>query len=265
MNCPHCLLPVPEMWLPFITVHDIDGKPSRWPSVMIQDFRSMKEAYRTEVQWMRCPSAECLKTIVRARSSRYSPEEENKKHDIRAVIASGTDEREYRATTDWEDGEWWFAVPKRRAVLPIDPLIPERYAADFREACLILEDSPRMSAVLSRRILNDLLEEFGGYPIDGKQLQAFIDDQRNPPHLRTDVAYLKELGDIGAHTQRDQATSEIVDVEPKEAEWSLDVIAGLFDHWIVGPAMSQERRAALDGKVERAGRRPMSRFWKRDK
>jgi len=256
MNCPYCQLPIPELWQPLLAVTDGRGLVLATPIRAVRVVRGDDEQ-TVELQYMQCPADPCLRIIVRARATEA-------RIDMRRPPFIGMGQPDLRyASTGWADGEWWFAVPERPSTRLVDPLVPDIYARDFREACLILEDSPRMSAVLSRRILSDLMLDYGNYPKDGKQLEAFINDEKNPQHLRGDIAYLKEIGHFGAHTQRDTTTGEVIDVEPKEAGWSLDVIAGLFDYWIVGPALSKERRASIDGKVQRTGRPPLSRFWKR--
>ena len=42
-----------------------------------------------------------------------------------------------------------------------------------------------------------------------------------------------------------------------EAEWSLDVLEGLFDFYFVQPAIMAEKRKALDAKLRGAGKREM--------
>jgi hypothetical protein len=44
----------------------------------------------------------------------------------------------------------------------VPPEVPEHLSRDFREACIILGDSPRASAALSRRCLQALLRDAGG-------------------------------------------------------------------------------------------------------
>ena len=70
---------------------------------------------------------------------------------------------------------------------------------------------------------------------------------------------LREIGDFGGHTQKDQTTGEIIEITAKEAEWTLTVIDGLFDYFIVGPARDKQRRAEFDKKIEKAGRRSIKR------
>jgi hypothetical protein len=62
------------------------------------------------------------------------------------------------------------------------------------------------------------------------------------------------MGNFGVHTQTDKTNDEIIDASPEEAEWTLTVIDGLFDYFIVGPERDKERRASFDAKLKRAGR-----------
>ena len=45
-------------------------------------------------------------------------------------------------------------------------------------------------------------------------------------------------------------------VEPGEAEWTLDVLDGLFDFYYVQPAVLAARKAALNAKLASAGKPP---------
>ena len=49
----------------------------------------------------------------------------------------------------------------------------------------------------------------------------------------------------------------IVPIEPHEAEWTLDVLESLFDFYYVQPALLQAKRAALNQKLNTAGKPPM--------
>src|SRR4029077_4370644 len=50
-----------------------------------------------------------------------------------------------------------FMVWPRGAARPVAPEVPESYAGDFREACVVLSDSTNASAAISRRCLQSLL------------------------------------------------------------------------------------------------------------
>lgn len=52
--------------------------------------------------------------------------------------------------------------PKAIARAPLPVEVPKEFATDCREACLVLSDSPKASAALSRRCLQHLLREKAG-------------------------------------------------------------------------------------------------------
>ena len=52
--------------------------------------------------------------------------------------------------------------PRGIARSPLPPEVLEEFAADYKEACLVLADSPKASAALSRRCLQHLLRENAG-------------------------------------------------------------------------------------------------------
>ena len=160
---------------------------------------------------------------------------------------------------EWDDQQRWFALPRRPAPRVVDSRVPDRLATDYQQACLILEDSPKMSAALSRTILADVLEEYGGYD-DFKlssRIDAFIADARNPRHLRENLHHLREMADFGLHTQKDKTDGAVIDVEAHKAEWTLDIVDRLFDYYIVQEARDREIREAFDNKIQRAGRKPI--------
>jgi hypothetical protein len=61
--------------------------------------------------------------------------------------------------------------------------------------------SPRMSAVLSRRVLADLLERYTGLTDFNPKarIDAFIEDKSHPYRLRENLGHLVEMGNFGAH------------------------------------------------------------------
>ena len=64
-------------------------------------------------------------------------------------------------------------------------------------------------------------------------------------------------GNFSAHPTKSTNTGEIIDVEPGEAEWNLDVLELLFDHYFVAPEKLKQKRAALDVKLAEAGKPPL--------
>lgn len=152
----------------------------------------------------------------------------------------------------------YVAYPKG-VVRPISPEVPEKYASEFREACLVLNDSPKASAALSRRLLQKILvEELG---VKSKNLSQQIDEAIKSGKLswavQNDLHAVREVGNLAAHPTKDIQTGEIIDVEPGEAEWLLDVLESLFVDLFVSPAESKKRREAINEKLRAAGRREL--------
>ena len=57
--------------------------------------------------------------------------------------------------------------------------------------------------------------------------------------------------------QRAKHTGAVLEVEPGEAEFLLDVLEGLFDFYFVQPKRSEAQRAAIDAKLQDAGKPPL--------
>ncbi len=151
----------------------------------------------------------------------------------------------------------WIARP-REASRPIDPLVPEPLRADYREAAAILDASPRMSAVLSRRVLADLMERYANHAQFklSERIDKFTADKSNPSGLRENLHHFREIADFGAHTQKDDQ-AEILNVGREEAEWTLDLLDRLFDHFIVTPERDRKMRESMDERIKAAGRKPI--------
>ena len=134
-----------------------------------------------------------------------------------------------------------------------------KIASDYAEACLVLADSPKASAALSRRALQHLLWDKAGTKQKdlADAIQEVLDSKQLPSHLARDLDAVRNIGNFGAHPLKSTSTGEIIDVEPGEAEWNLDVLEGLFDFYFVQPAVSAQKRTALNKKLQDAGKPPM--------
>jgi hypothetical protein len=156
-------------------------------------------------------------------------------------------------------GKEYLVRPKAISRSPIPKEVPEKYANDYKEACLVLADSPKASAALSRRCLQNLLREVVGVkPSDlSKEIQEVINSGKLPTDLSEAIDAVRNIGNFGTHPNKRQRTGEIFDVEPGEAEWSLDVLEGLFDFYFVRPAKIKEKKDALNTKLKEAGKPKM--------
>ena len=217
MKCPHCLENFFEEW----TKHTITGREGK--IAVDADGDSVWRVCTT-----RCPS--CRRLVINL---------QRKWHDTDGI----KDER--------------LVQPKITARVPLPTEVPPQYADDYKEACAVLSDSPKASAALSRRCLQHLLRE------EAKTKSQDLADQIGeviptlPSHLAEAVDAVRNLGNFAAHPIKSTSTGEIVDVEPGEAEWNLEVLEGLFDFYFVQPAILKKKRDALNAKLAEAKRPPM--------
>src|SRR3990167_3617991 len=151
--------------------------------------------------------------------------------------------------------------PKGVSRTPLSQEIPEKYSADYKESCLVLVDSPKASAALSRRVLQLLLrDEAKTTSRDlADQIQEVLNSGKLPSQLAEAIDAIRNIGNFAAHPLKSTNTGEIVDVEPGEAEWLLDVLEGLFDFYFVQPAITQRKRDALNKKLCDAGKPPLKK------
>jgi len=149
--------------------------------------------------------------------------------------------------------------PRSGRGLPAE--VPERLRKDFQEAAAVMGLSPKASAALGRRILQDVLREACGCDQHdlSKQVAAYIEKHGVQSPLADQLHALREVGNFAAHTQKDTNTGAVLDVEPGEAEWLLDTLEALFDHVYVKPGKHQARVDALNAKLTAAGRRPLGK------
>lgn len=136
--------------------------------------------------------------------------------------------------------------------------IPKDLATDYEEACLVLSDSPKASAALSRRCLQSMLRVQGFESKSlAQEIQNAIDNGKLPSHIEESLDAIRNIGNFAAHPMKDTNSGEVVSVEPGEAEWNLDVIESLFDFFYLQPAKMRERKDALNAKLKAIGKPEM--------
>ncbi len=138
--------------------------------------------------------------------------------------------------------EWSLIWPKGAGRPPLPPEVPQEFSDDYKEACLVIADSPNASAALSRRCLQHLLREKAGVKqgrlID--EIKEVISSGALPTSIVDIIDIPRKMGNVAAHPLENDA-GVIVPVEPWQAEWCLEVIEALFDHYFVTPARNAER------------------------
>ena len=148
--------------------------------------------------------------------------------------------------------------PRSSSRAPAAAEVPAELAEDFDEACLVLCDSPKASAALSRRCLQALLRYKGYVQHDlAKAIDAILAAKALPSWLATNLDAVRNIGNFAAHTMKDSNSGAILPVEDHEAEWNLDVLEGLFDFFYVQPAKDAARVSALNAKLLSAGKPPI--------
>jgi hypothetical protein len=223
MICPHCK----------ISVH-ADFK--NWVSFEMRDIN-----YYWSSTVMNCP--ECGKSIVRL----------NKRgHDSNLL-----------------DG--WIVYPRATSRNPVPKEVPPEFGNDYLEACTVFSDSAKASAALSRRCLQNILREKAEIRVTdptkdktlikkiepgnlNNEIQQVLDGGVLPTAIAQGLDAVRTVGNFASHPIKSKSTGEIVEVEPGEAEWNLDVIESLFDYYFVQPKMIEAKRLALNTKLKDAGK-----------
>jgi hypothetical protein len=186
---------------------------------------------------MNCPSQNCRKMIIKlGRGANFNTSRLN----AQTLIVT----EEYLVRP----------IATLRPPVPIE--VDSNYANDYNEACLILTYSPKASAALSRRCLQNILREKGGVKNGNlaNEIQEVINAGTLPSYLSESIDAIRNIGNFAAHPLKSTSTGEIVDVEAGEAEWVLDVIESLFDFYFVLPAILKTKREALNKKLTDIGK-----------
>jgi hypothetical protein len=245
MKCPYCGDNTKDAWRqlivacpPWSTLRLLSGEPSL--EEMSPKQLDAPNQHTVTLDWMVCEAERCKQLVIRVHES-YLPSIGNR-HDPRTYI---------------QQTDTWFARPHQPVLRRAAEGIPDDLKCDYEEAASILDLSPRMSAVLSRRILGDLLERYAGIKNRSlaKQIDTFIADTSHPRRLREGLHHFREAADFAAHTQTDEQSGEIINVGRDEAEWTLDRVDGLFEYFIIEPDQESQRLAAMDKKIADAGRK----------
>jgi thiol-disulfide isomerase/thioredoxin len=152
-----------------------------------------------------------------------------------------------------------FALFPMNSVRPVASEVPDEYKADFIEACNVLPISPKASAALLRRLLQKLLRNVLNINSSdlAKEIEEFLQTQNAPSYLKEAVDAVRNIGNFAAHPLKSTSTGQIVDVEPGEADWLIEVTESMFDFVFVQPKRLEEKRNKLNQKLTDLGKPPM--------
>lgn len=223
MKCPHCLVEINPNFSEFSLGTDPEG---HWSTFT-----------------MNCPSPKCKKIIIEIATG--IPH----KYQNGSIYSTSLEKTNWRQTV----------IPFTSSRPPVPSEVEVVFATDYNEACLILNLSPKASAALSRRCLQNILREKSGVKKGdlANEIQQIIDSKSLPSHLSESIDAIRNIGNFAAHPLKSTATGEIIEVEVGEAEWLLDVLEALFDFYFVQPAILKSKREALNKKLADIGKPPM--------
>ncbi|CAN5230819.1 hypothetical protein BH10PSE11_BH10PSE11_34370 [soil metagenome] len=214
MKCPHCGVHIHEKW-------------------GTHNFKDQND-YSTDWAYRRCECPSCREEIIETTHGFWN----NGKY--------------------FEKG-WMLFHPKGASRGPVPKEVPDPITQDYLEACDVLSISAKASAALSRRCLQNVLRGNGYKAKDlAKEIDLLLNetDARKaiPLTLRATIDGIRNFGNFSAHPINDTTTLQIIDVEPHEAEWCLEILEEAFQHFYVRPAEAKARKAALDAKLKSAGK-----------
>jgi hypothetical protein len=220
VNCPHC----------GIAFHD------HWDEVIIynSNIQRYAKAEANRIWWAdvaTCPA--CKENIIRL-----------------TLGISGQKNR-----------EGFVAYPTHTFRKPTPAEVPQDIKEDYEEACCTLPISEKASAALSRRCLQGILRGQGYMQKDlSQQIDALLKQpdpaKAIPTSLRVTVDVIRNFGNFSAHPITDKTTLQVIPVDEGEAEWCLEILEEMFDHYYAKPALAAAKKAALNQKLAAAKRAP---------
>jgi hypothetical protein len=220
MKCPHCLENFHDRRVGIYIGPDVEGE---WLVVM-----------------QSCPACKKLVLHLRNANDGFQPQT--------------------RIVQNWAPARSEVLIrPKGSSRPPCAAEVPPSLAGDYLEACTVLPDSAKASAALGRRCLQNLLRDTLNVTPGNlsDEIQQVLDSGKLPSSLHDSIDAIRNIGNFAAHPMKSTQTGMIFDVEPGEAEWTLDVLEELFDFCFVRPAAIQRKKDALNRKLQEAGRLPM--------
>jgi hypothetical protein len=133
------------------------------------------------------------------------------------------------ATSGAPINRWRLAPASGAKVFP--DYVPTPIRADYVEACMIRELSPKASATLSRRALQGMIRDF--WKISKNRLADEINALKDKVDstIWDAIDGVRAVGNIGAHMEKD--IDIIVDVEPEEAGQLIWLIEVLIKDWYI--------------------------------
>lgn len=135
----------------------------------------------------------------------------------------------------------WSVVPssKKERAKSYPEYIPPSVLEDYREACAIVDLSPKASATLARRCLQGMIRQFWKVEADTLNKEILAIKDKVDPVVWDAIDSVRKVGNIGAHMEKD--IDVIVDVSPDEANLLIEMIEMLIEDWYIARHQKVER------------------------
>jgi len=136
----------------------------------------------------------------------------------------------------------WQLIPAAETKVFPD-YVPTAIVADYKEACLIRDLSPKASATLARRCLQGMIRDFWGIKKDRLIAEIKAIENKVDPTTWAAIDAVRKIGNIGAHMEKD--INLIIDVELNEAKLLIGLIETLINDWYIIRQKRQESMAEI--------------------
>ncbi|MCU6339056.1 DUF4145 domain-containing protein [Enterobacter quasiroggenkampii] len=135
----------------------------------------------------------------------------------------------------------WSVIPsiKKERAKAYPEYIPPSVLEDYREACAIVDLSPKASATLARRCLQGMIRGFWNVEADTLYKEILAIQDKVDPVVWDAIDSVRKVGNIGAHMEKD--IDVIVDVSPDEANLLIEMIEMLIEDWYIARHEKQEK------------------------
>lgn len=121
--------------------------------------------------------------------------------------------------------------------------VPFQIRQDYQEAYSILELSPKASATLSRRCIQGMIHDRWHIVLKNLNQEISALKDKIDPTLWSAIDALRQLGNIGAHMEKD--INVIVDIDSDEAHKLLALVEILIKDWYIVPHEREELLSSI--------------------
>lgn len=195
------------------------------------------EVIRLDWKAYKCPNPNCRQfTLDIAAGFGYWVRYQNGGRDVHPILSDGRPARPVGI------GDFRFSP---RVAKPLSAHVSAAASADYEEACLIKDLSPKASATLCRRALQGMIRDFWGVSKGTLFEELNAIEPSCDPALIEAMTGLTGIGNIGAHPERD--VNLIIEVDEGEVDSLIELLQVLDKEWYVARAERAARLATDKG------------------